>query len=64
MNIEIVSEEEFNDALVELGGTLPTCKKLLAITSFAKWPAHLKQDAYKRLGIHPQVVYIRGDKDE
>ncbi len=59
MNMEIVTEVEFEAALEKLADELPTCRKLLSLRSFEQWPAHLKLDAYRRLGIHPQIVYIR-----
>ncbi len=59
MIIEIVTEGEFEAALEKLADELPTCRKLLSLRPFSQWAAHLKLDAYKRLGIHPQIVYIR-----
>lgn len=53
-----VSREEFLRLLAEYLEGKPVAA-LLEKPGFDAWPAHLKEDAYKKLGVRPQTIYIR-----
>ena len=50
-----MDQEQFLEELKALD--LPVVKILLKEKPFDEWPKHLKEDAYKKTGLWPKVVY-------
>lgn len=53
-----MNQQEFDRKLNKLGESLPLVASLLKIKPFDEWPEHLKKDAYERIGVLPETIFV------